>query len=123
MTLGMGSMKRAKGIKAVQSLQNFNDLKAEDLSRVISERTVCYCGSYELKPDHWFNSHKYLQKFQNNLSSKLGKLTLSVLNKLRHSDQSRQSLKIFALKFRALLVKYLRLFLSVISDHLSCSNR
>ena len=78
-----GQMKRAKGIKAVQSQQNFADLKAEDLSQVISQQTVCYCGSYEIKLDDWFDNYKYIQTFKSNIKTKLGKshsqVTFSVM--------------------------------------------
>ena len=48
---------RAGGIKGVQSLQNLTSQATEEMTRVVSERTVCYCSNFDLDAAEWFRQY------------------------------------------------------------------
>ena len=43
------------------------------MTRVISERTVCYCSNFDLDAGEWFRLYINLRLFSRNLQQKLGK--------------------------------------------------
>ena len=67
------------GLKGVQSLHNMTSYAAqpeEQMTRVVSERTVCYCSNFDLDAAEWFRSYHQLKMFGLNLHNRFGKLAL-----------------------------------------------
>ena len=64
------------GLKGVQSLHNMTSYAAqpeEQMTRVVSERTVCYCSNFDLDAAEWFRSYHQLKMFGLNLHNRFGK--------------------------------------------------
>lgn len=70
-----GRKARAGGIKGVQSLQNLTSYANEELTRVVSERTVCYCSNFDLDAAEWYSQYQLLKRFMEDLQGRLGKLS------------------------------------------------
>ena len=68
------------GLKGVQSLHNMTSQLAaqseEHMTRIVSERTVCYCSNFDLDAAEWFRSYHQLKMFGLNLHNRFGKLAL-----------------------------------------------
>ena len=64
---------RPGGIKGVQSLQNLTSYAKEEMTRVVSERTVCYCSNFDLDAAEWYRQYATLKNFPQILHKKLGK--------------------------------------------------
>ena len=87
------------GLKGVQSLHNMTSQLAaqseEHMTRIVSERTVCYCSNFDLDAAEWFRSYHQLKMFSLNLHNRFGKLaffhwneTLTLeINISRHCEQ------------------------------------
>ena len=69
--------RRMGGIKGVQSFDNLTSCYAkqrgEELTRVVSERTVCYCSNFDLDAAEWLRQYQQLKDFISDLNKKLGK--------------------------------------------------
>lgn len=61
------------GLKAVQSLHNLTSYAQDEMTRVVSERTVCYCSNFDLEAAEWFRQYLALKSFREGLRSNLGK--------------------------------------------------
>ena len=46
------------------------------MTRIVSERTVCYCSNFDLDAAEWFRSYHQLKMFGLNLHNRFGKLAL-----------------------------------------------
>ena len=44
------------------------------MTRVVSERTVCYCSNFDLDAAEWFRQYHNLKHFSQNIHKKLGKI-------------------------------------------------
>jgi len=57
-----GSVRRFRGgIKQVQSLHNLTSYAHDEMTRVVSERTVCYCSNFDLDTKEWRDSYQQLK--------------------------------------------------------------
>jgi len=80
---GIGGIRARTGIKAVQSLNNLTSItqnyatlglgNPEEMTRVVSERTICYCSNFDLDAAEWFRLYQQLKDFIADLNNKLGK--------------------------------------------------
>lgn len=70
---GNSSRMRGGGIKGVQSLHNLTSYAQEEMTRVVSERTICYCSNFDLDAAEWFRQYETLKRFVNDLEERLGK--------------------------------------------------
>ena len=62
------------GIKGVQSLNNLTAYTQDiETTRVVSERTVCYCSNFDLDAAEWFRQYSHIKTFSVSLHNKLGK--------------------------------------------------
>ena len=43
------------------------------MTRVVSERTVCYCSNFDLDAAEWVRQYHNLKHFSQNIHKKLGK--------------------------------------------------
>ena len=59
--------------KTVSSHQNLGAYQQVEVTRVVSERTVCYCSNFDLSSEEWFQIYKNIQAFSQSLRCKLGK--------------------------------------------------
>ena len=59
----MSSKRPRSGIKGVQSLQNLTSYAQEEMTRVVSERTVCYCSNFDLDAAEWVRQYHNLKHF------------------------------------------------------------
>ena len=64
---------RGGGIKGVQSLHNLTSYAQEEMTRVVSERTICYCSNFDLDAAEWFRQYQTLKRFADDLEERLGK--------------------------------------------------
>ena len=69
----LSSKRPRSGIKGVQSLQNLTSYAQEEMTRVVSERTVCYCSNFDLDAAEWVRQYHNLKHFSQNIHKKLGK--------------------------------------------------
>ena len=69
----MSNKRPRSGIKGVQSLQNLTSYSQEEMTRVVSERTVCYCSNFDLDAAEWVRQYHNLKHFSQNIHKKLGK--------------------------------------------------
>ena len=61
------------GIKGVQSQNNLISYEREDMLRIVSERTICYCSNFDLDASEWLRQYITIKVFGRNLHKKLGK--------------------------------------------------
>ena len=59
--------------KTVQSHNNLGAYQQVEVTRIVSERTVCYCSNFDLCEDEWFQDFKNIKIFSENLRKNLGK--------------------------------------------------
>ena len=55
----------------------------DEMTRVVSERTVCYCSNFDLEAGEWFRQYQLLKSFVANLEQKLGKSLIAFAAPLR----------------------------------------
>ena len=59
----------------MQSLNDMISYEQEELTRVVSQRTICYCSNFDLDAAEWFHIYQNIKNFSANLHKKLGKST------------------------------------------------
>ena len=72
--IGNNTFRGARGgIKGVQSLHNLTRYEEEEMTRVVSERTVFYCSNFDLDAADWSRQYHLMKTFAQNLRNKLGR--------------------------------------------------